>query len=156
MTISLLDQMRAFDQKFPVFNQHSPIVHKDSTSSSPKNTCSANLSSLKETKSSIGSIDSSPSKTSSLLNSYGIVHDEWTETSYLGMNVLINVISSQDIEICAQACAKINTILYNKQIQNVEEACYLIASVEKVMYERVNESKTLFFLTFLFPNFLRN
>jgi hypothetical protein len=57
------------------------------------------------------------------------------------MNILINVISSHDIEICAQACAKINTILYNNQIQNVEEACYLIASVEKVMYERVNESK---------------
>jgi hypothetical protein len=66
-----------------------------------------------------------------------MMHDEWAETSYLGMNILVNMLASNNMEICAQASAKINTVLHNKQMLNCEEACYLIASVEEVMYESI-------------------
>jgi hypothetical protein len=85
--------------------------------------------------------EASPLQTSLLLSSYGILHDEWSETSYLGMNILINLISSSDIEVCAQASAKINTILHNRNLQSVEESCYLIASIEKFMYVESNAGK---------------
>ena len=75
----------------------------------------------------------------SLLSTYGIIHDEWAETSYLGMNILMNALASRNVEICAQASAKINTILHNRTIASCEEAAYFIASVEKVIYERLNE-----------------
>lgn len=75
----------------------------------------------------------------SLLNTYGIIHDEWAETSYLGMNILMNALASSNLEICAQASAKINTILHNRSITSLEEASYFIATVEKVMYDRLCE-----------------
>lgn len=77
--------------------------------------------------------------TASLLNSYGIIHDEWAETSYLSMNILMNVLASTNVEICAQASAKINTILHSRTITSCEEACYFIASVEDIMFERLNQ-----------------
>ena len=78
---------------------------------------------------------SSPSVVSSGLGSYGIIHDDSAETSYLGMNILINALSSYNIEICAQVSAKINTIIHSKSALGVEEACYIIASVDKVISE---------------------
>jgi hypothetical protein len=74
-----------------------------------------------------------------LLNSYGIIHDEWAETSYLGMNILMNALSSHNLDIFAQTSAKINTILHNRSINNCEEACYFISSVEKVMFESLKD-----------------
>ena len=67
------------------------------------------------------------------------------------MNILVNVLASQNIEICAQASAKINTILHSRPIVNLEEACYLIASVEKVMYDSLNDSKLFLKYTLVDP-----
>jgi hypothetical protein len=82
------------------------------------------------------SVNNTSLETSNFINSYGIIHDEWAETSYMGMNILLNILSSKNLEICAQSSAKINTILHNnKHLLNVEEACYLIAGVESVMQQ---------------------
>lgn len=97
--------------------------------------------SIKPTDSNQQNSEASPLQTSLLLSSYGILHDEWSETSYLGMNILVNLISSTDVEVCAQASAKINTILHNRNLQSVEESCYLIASIEKYMYVESNAGK---------------
>ena len=70
----------------------------------------------------------------------GANHDEWTETGYLGLHILVNCISSANIEVCAQAAAKINTILHNRSVHSNEEACFLIANVEKIMLEHLNEA----------------
>ncbi len=75
-----------------------------------------------------------------LLNSFGgIIHDELTETSYLGLNILTNLIFNVNIEVCGQAAAKINSILYNRPVYNMEEAGYLIYNIEKVMFERFQD-----------------
>ena len=137
--ITLLDQMRAFDSKA---HPNSSITTLSSPSSSFQASSfnESRTSSASDMSRSSQSV-SSPSMLSSVLGSYGIVHDEWAETCYLGMNILVNALSSTNIEICAQASAKINTILHSRSIVNCEEACFLIASVEKVMYESLKESK---------------
>ena len=154
MVISLLDQLRAFDQKYHLSLGTSSIQSKD-VRPGDNNESSGLLSSpsllnqssptTPNEKSTVNKSTSSTTSTSavpvSLLNSYGIIHDEWAETAYLGLNILVNVLSSSNIEICAQASAKINTILHNRPIQNCEEACYLIEGVEKVMCARLSESK---------------
>jgi hypothetical protein len=145
LTISLLDQMRTFD-KFHYHQSYSnsSYTKKDSQSNVISSDASHgnNAVSRKTSVSSTGSTNSSQS----LINSYGIIHDEWSETSYLGMNILLSFINSLEIEICAQASAKINTILHNRPIQNYEEACYLIASVEKVMFQRLEEGILIFIM----------
>ena len=142
-TISLLDQMRAFDQKETnSLGQHKKGLKSygvASTQIQRKNSSSRlKTDSSKLPDSNRLNSESSPLQTS-LLSSYGIVHDEWSETSYLGMNILINLIASTDVEVCAQSSAKINTILHSRNLQSVEESCYLIASIEKYMNVKSNE-----------------
>jgi hypothetical protein len=143
LTISLLDQMRTFDKFHYHLSQSNPSYSKKDSQSSLINNDGTGGNNAVSRKTSVSST-SSTSSAQSLINSYGIIHDEWSETSYLGMNILLSFINSLEIEICAQASAKINTILHNRPIQNYEEACYLIASVEKVMFQRLQEGMKCF------------
>ena len=59
-------------------------------------------------------------------------------TSYLAMNILVNLLSNANSEICAQAAAKINAVLHNKPVVNFEEACYLLANIDAVVIEHLN------------------
>lgn len=133
-----MDQIRAFDQKItpntPSSVANSPSVLNDSAAS----TTTGHPKLSKATSFSF-SMDSSTSS-SVVLNTSGIVHDEWAETSYLGMNILMNILSSPNTEVCAQASAKINTILHSRHVISMEEACYLIASVEHVISETVSNN----------------
>lgn len=64
------------------------------------------------------------------------------------MNILLSVLASTNVEICAQASAKINTILHSRTIASCEEACYFIASVEEIMFERLNQGLVLTLVIF--------
>jgi hypothetical protein len=142
----MLDQIRAFDQKIVPLPPSSLSQHQTSPA---QNNSLMNDSSHSRLNKSSSVTDSSYSSisfnttTSSLsglgISSHGMLHDEWAETSYLGINILVNILSSHNLEICAQASAKINTILHSKQMLNCEEACYLIASVEQVMRESISQ-----------------
>ncbi|RNA31170.1 neurobeachin 1 isoform X2 [Brachionus plicatilis] len=129
-TIFILDQTNAFDSKafsFSTISTFSSLTHQSSY----------NTTSLDESRPMISDTSQSISSSSAIssgLGSYGIIHDDTAETSYLGMNVLINALSSKNIEICAQVSAKINTIIHSKSVLGVEEACYIIASVDKVVH----------------------
>ena len=67
------------------------------------------------------------------IRSFGIINDEWTETGFLGLNILVNCLSSSDLEICGQAAAKLNSIIHNRTVNSSEEACYFIYFVEAAM-----------------------
>ena len=59
--------------------------------------------------------------------------------------------SNSNIEICAQAAAKMNQIIHNRSTnKSVEEACYLICSVEKIMLHHLNDTDESHF-SFLLP-----
>ena len=143
MSISLLDQMRAFDHKIPLKENTSPLrslTRMNSTSAaSPQPNRSLTRIKSEMVQSPFKNSKLSGGQSEFAQNSYGLINGEWSETSYVGMNILINVLASTDNEICAQASAKINTILHSRSLQNIEEACYLIASVEKVMQDRLEE-----------------
>lgn len=124
----VLDQANAFDSR--AFSFMTMSTFSSLTQSSYNNT---SLDESKPLVSENSQSISSPSVVSSGLGSYGIVHDDTAETSYLGMNILINALSSSNIEICAQVSAKINTIIHSKSVLAVEEACYIIASVDKII-----------------------
>ncbi len=155
----MLDQIRAFDQKIasvppstlnPALGQTSSPDRRHNSSSmlneSTHSKLNKSVSAAAAADSSYSSMSfnttasSSVSGTGGAVSSHGMLHDEWAETSYLGMNILVNLLSSRDLEICAQASAKINTILHCKQMLNCEEACYLIASVEQVMHASIGQA----------------
>ena len=136
--------MRAFDQKpstkesAPGGNSRALTRMRSNTAASPQSSSRALTRIKSELPTMLSNMNFGSTKSPALLGaSPGIVNEEWSETSYVGMNILINVLTSMDNEICAQASAKINTILHSRTLQNVEEACYLIASVEKAMNERI-------------------
>ena len=59
--------------------------------------------------------------------------DEITEINYLSTNILINLINFNNLDTCAQLCAKINTILHSRVINTSEEASYLIGSIDMII-----------------------
>ena len=67
------------------------------------------------------------------LSSFALVNDEWAETGFLGINILVNCIASPNMEVCAQAAAKLNAIIHDCTVSSGDEACYLISSVERIM-----------------------
>jgi hypothetical protein len=74
------------------------------------------------------------------LISQRINQDDSSETNYLAIDILLNAIKSSNIEICAQAAAKLNTFLHSKLIQNDDEASYFIVSIHKIIVDRLNEN----------------
>ena len=124
----------------------SELLHKQmSTTSAPMTTVSSlhhqistdadGLSNSGESSATLSTSSSSAvvMRRNSGVASLAPIYDELTETNYLSLHILINLISSHNIDICALACAKINTILHNRILSSVEEASYLIASIDKVM-----------------------
>ena len=75
-----------------------------------------------------------------MVSTQGVMHSDGDigETSYLAMNILVNLLSNANSEICAQAAAKINAVLHNKPVVNFEEACYLLANIDAVVIEHLN------------------
>jgi hypothetical protein len=151
VAISLLDQMRAFDHNFSTspddsvyysnpdnfsqsLNDSIDVLHLATTTNKNSVSLALNLSAATL------NVNNVTTSNMNLLNSFGgIIHDELTETSYLGLNILTNLIFNVNIEVCGQAAAKINSILYNRPVYNMEEAGYLIYNIEKVMFERFQD-----------------
>jgi hypothetical protein len=78
-----------------------------------------------------------------MLSTQGVIQSDGDigETSYLAMNILVNLVSNANGEICAQAAAKINSVLHNKPVVNFEEACHLLANIDAVIIEHLNNGK---------------
>ena len=66
------------------------------------------------------------------------IHDEISEINYLTINILINLINFENLDTCAQICAKLNTILHGRVINSCEEASYLIGSIDSIINDFLN------------------
>ena len=66
------------------------------------------------------------------------IHDEISEISYLTINILINLINFENLDTCAQICAKLNTILHGRVINTCEEASYLIGAIDGIINNCLN------------------
>ncbi|CAI9594079.1 unnamed protein product, partial [Staurois parvus] len=67
--------------------------------------------------------------------------------SQVEFRLLLGFIARDNIQVCAMATAKLNTLLQTKVIENQEEACFLLGKLEGILSKSIREkSETYSFL----------
>ncbi|KAM9305247.1 neurobeachin-like protein 1 [Gastrophryne carolinensis] len=67
--------------------------------------------------------------------------------SQVEFRLLLGFIGQDNIQVCAMATAKLNTLLQTKEFQNQEEACFLLGKLEGILSKSIQEkSETYSFL----------
>ncbi|XP_069790230.1 neurobeachin-like protein 1 isoform X2 [Narcine bancroftii] len=74
---------------------------------------------------------------------------EWMQLSQLGVRLLLGFIAQDNIQVCAMAAAKLNTILQTKEIVNRDEACFLLGKLEGTLTKSIREKTEIY--SFLIP-----
>ncbi|XP_078085109.1 neurobeachin-like protein 1 isoform X2 [Mustelus asterias] len=74
---------------------------------------------------------------------------EWKQLSQLGVRLLLGFIAQDNIQVCAMATAKLNTILQTKEIVNRDEACFLLGKLEETLTKSIRERTETY--SFLIP-----
>ncbi|XP_072337816.1 neurobeachin-like protein 1 isoform X1 [Scyliorhinus torazame] len=74
---------------------------------------------------------------------------EWMQLSQLGVRLLLGFIAQNNIQVCAMAAAKLNTILQTKEIVNRDEACFLLGKLEETLTKSIRERTETY--SFLIP-----
>ncbi|XP_078407580.1 neurobeachin-like protein 1 isoform X1 [Cetorhinus maximus] len=74
---------------------------------------------------------------------------EWMQLSQLGVRLLLGFIAQDNIQVCAMAAAKLNTILQTKEIVNRDEACFLLGKLEETLTKSIRERTETY--SFLIP-----
>ncbi|XP_043931342.1 neurobeachin-like protein 1 [Protopterus annectens] len=69
--------------------------------------------------------------------------------SQIGVRLLLGFIAQDNLQVCAMAAAKLNTILQTKVIDRQEEACYLLGNLERILSKSIQEQTETF--SFLIP-----
>ncbi|XP_075464697.1 neurobeachin-like protein 1 isoform X2 [Ascaphus truei] len=74
---------------------------------------------------------------------------EWETLTQVEFHLLLGFIAQDNLQICAMATAKMNTLLQTKVIENQEEACYLLGKLEGILSKSIREKTETY--TFLIP-----
>ncbi|XP_055494353.1 neurobeachin-like protein 1 isoform X8 [Leucoraja erinacea] len=74
---------------------------------------------------------------------------EWMQLSQLGVRLLLGFIGQDNIQVCAMAAAKLNTILQTKDIVNRDEACFLLGKLAQTLTKSIREKTEIY--SFLIP-----
>uniref|UniRef100_A0A4W3HRR0 Neurobeachin-like protein 2 n=1 Tax=Callorhinchus milii TaxID=7868 RepID=A0A4W3HRR0_CALMI len=74
---------------------------------------------------------------------------EWMQLSQVGVRLLLGFIAQDNIQVCAMAAAKLNTILQTKVIVNRDEACFLLGKLEGTLTKSIKEKTETY--SFLIP-----
>ncbi|OCT63836.1 neurobeachin-like protein 1 isoform X1 [Xenopus laevis] len=69
--------------------------------------------------------------------------------SQLEFRLLLGFIAQDNLQVCAMAAAKLNTMLQTKVIENQEEACYLLGKLEGILSKSIKEKTETY--SFLIP-----
>ncbi|KAG8432712.1 hypothetical protein GDO86_017090 [Hymenochirus boettgeri] len=69
--------------------------------------------------------------------------------SQVEFQILLGFIAQDNLQVCAMAAAKLNTLLQTKVIENQEEACYLLGKLEGVLSKSIIEKTETY--SFLIP-----
>ncbi|XP_023565929.1 neurobeachin-like protein 1 [Octodon degus] len=73
----------------------------------------------------------------------------WVKLSQIQIQLLLGFIESSNLQICAVASAKLNTLLQTKVIESQEEACYILGKLEHVLSHSIKEQTETY--SFLIP-----
>ncbi|KAG9335568.1 hypothetical protein JZ751_004472 [Albula glossodonta] len=74
---------------------------------------------------------------------------QWLQLSQVGIRLLLGFMAQDDMQVCAMATAKLNTILQTKQVETQDEACYLLGRLEGILSRSVREQTETY--SFLIP-----
>ncbi|XP_066543971.1 neurobeachin-like protein 1 isoform X1 [Amia ocellicauda] len=74
---------------------------------------------------------------------------QWLQLSQVGIRLLLGFMAQEDIQVCAMATAKLNTILQTKSIESQDEACYLLGKLEGILSKSIKEKTETY--SFLIP-----
>ncbi|XP_072473428.1 neurobeachin-like protein 1 isoform X1 [Notamacropus eugenii] len=76
---------------------------------------------------------------------------EWVKLSQIQIHLLLGFIGTDNLQVCAMASAKLNTLLQTKVIENQAEACYLLGKLEPILSQSIKEQTETY--SFLIPLF---
>ncbi|XP_069082133.1 neurobeachin-like protein 1 isoform X2 [Pleurodeles waltl] len=74
---------------------------------------------------------------------------EWTKLSQIEIRLLLGFIGQDNLQVCAMATAKLNTLLQTKVISSQEEACYLLGMLEGILSRSIKQKTETY--SFLIP-----
>ncbi|MGH0117639.1 UNVERIFIED_CONTAM: hypothetical protein FKN15_041831 [Acipenser sinensis] len=74
---------------------------------------------------------------------------QWMQLSQVGVRLLLGFMAQDNIQVCAMATAKLNTILQTKAIDSQDEACYLLGKLEGILSKSIQEKTETY--SFLIP-----
>nr|XP_023422800.1 LOW QUALITY PROTEIN: neurobeachin-like protein 1 [Cavia porcellus] len=73
----------------------------------------------------------------------------WVKLSQIQIQLLLGFIESGNLQVCAVASARLNTLLQTKVIESQEEACYILGKLEHVLSQSIKEQTETY--SFLIP-----
>lgn len=65
-------------------------------------------------------------------------HDHWSETSLMGLNILLALLADSSISHCSQASIRIHSLLTCRMLNGREEAAYLFSRVARIYLSSSN------------------
>ncbi|XP_049471093.1 neurobeachin-like protein 1 isoform X5 [Panthera uncia] len=71
------------------------------------------------------------------------------QLSQVQIQLLLEFIGMGNVQVCAMASAKLNTLLQTKVIENQDEACYILGKLEHVLSQSIKEQTEIY--SFLIP-----
>ncbi|XP_006862088.1 PREDICTED: neurobeachin-like protein 1 [Chrysochloris asiatica] len=74
---------------------------------------------------------------------------EWVKLSQIQIQLLLGFIGKGNLQVCAMASAKLNTLLQTKVIENQNEACYILGKLESVLTQSIKDQTEIY--SFLIP-----
>ncbi|KAG2459435.1 NBEL1 protein, partial [Polypterus senegalus] len=74
---------------------------------------------------------------------------QWMQLSQIGVRLLLGFMAQDNIQLCAMATAKLNTILQTKSVESQEEACYLLGKLEAILIKSIRDRTETY--SFLIP-----
>uniref|UniRef100_K7FGC5 Neurobeachin-like protein 2 n=1 Tax=Pelodiscus sinensis TaxID=13735 RepID=K7FGC5_PELSI len=74
---------------------------------------------------------------------------EWIKLSQVQVQLLLGFIGQDNLQVCAMAAAKLNTLLQTKVIESQAEACYLLGKLESTLNRSIKEKTETY--AFLIP-----
>ncbi|KAM8934102.1 neurobeachin-like protein 1 [Pelodytes ibericus] len=87
-----------------------------------------------------------------LMDSLSVWYSTGPESETLSLveiRLLLGFIAQDNLQVCAMATAKLNTLLQTKVIENQEEACYLLGKLEGILSKSIQEKSETY--SFLIP-----
>ncbi|XP_074857149.1 neurobeachin-like protein 1 isoform X3 [Carettochelys insculpta] len=74
---------------------------------------------------------------------------EWIKLYQVQVQLLLGFIGQDNLQVCAMAAAKLNTLLQTKVIESQAEACYLLGKLESILSRSIKEKTETY--AFLIP-----